>query len=88
MKVLVATFRTFLALAVCAAIGVGGVTLAHHTGKGQVKVTQLSQRDIVEKLDGKDASATVVVMRRPLSARPSTPVRAGSSSKNTGQWKT
>ena len=32
---------------------------AQHTGKGQVKVTQLSQRDIIEKLDGKDASATV-----------------------------
>ncbi len=52
--------RTFLALAVCAAIGVGGVTLAQHTAKGQVKVTQLSQRDIIEKLDGKAASATVV----------------------------
>jgi hypothetical protein len=26
-----------------------------HTGKGQVKVTQLSQRDIIEKLDGKAA---------------------------------
>jgi quercetin dioxygenase-like cupin family protein len=61
MKVFVVTFRTFLALAVCAASGVGGVTLAHHTaGKDHVKVTQLSQRDIVEKLDGKDASATMV----------------------------
>jgi len=60
MKVLVVTFRTFLALAVCTAIGVGGVTLAHHIGEGHVKVTQLSQRNIVEKLDGKDASATVV----------------------------
>jgi quercetin dioxygenase-like cupin family protein len=48
-----------LALAVCAAVCVGGMTLAQHAGKGQVKVTQLSQRDIVEKLDGKDASATV-----------------------------
>jgi quercetin dioxygenase-like cupin family protein len=47
------------ALAVCAAIGVGGVTLAHQAGKDQVKVTQLSQREIVEKLDGKDAGATV-----------------------------
>ena len=60
MKVTVTTFRTFLALAVCAAIGVGGATLAHHTGKGDVKATQLSQRDIVEKLDGKAASVTVV----------------------------
>ncbi len=36
------------------------MTLAQHTGKGEVKVTQLSQRDIIEKLDGKDASATVL----------------------------
>ena len=60
MKGFVVIHRMFLALAVCAIIGVGGATLAHHTGQGHVKVTQLSQRDIVEKLDGKDASATVV----------------------------
>jgi quercetin dioxygenase-like cupin family protein len=30
------------------------------TGKGQVKVTQLSQRHIIEKLDGKESSATVL----------------------------
>ena len=60
MKIFVVMHRTFLAFAVCAAIGVGGMTLAHHTGKDQVKVTQLSQRDIIEKLDGKDASATVL----------------------------
>jgi quercetin dioxygenase-like cupin family protein len=59
MKIFVVMHRTFLALAACAAIGVGGVTLAHHAGKDQVKVTHLSQRDIIEKLDGKNASATV-----------------------------
>jgi hypothetical protein len=32
---------------------------AYHTGTGDVKVTQLSQREIIEKLDGKDSSATV-----------------------------
>ena len=53
------TSRRTLALAVCAAVCVVGMTLAQHAGKGQVKVTQLSQRDIVEKLDGKNASATV-----------------------------
>ena len=50
--------RTLLTLA--AGIGVGvAVTFAadHHKA---VKVTQLSQRDIVEKLDGKAASATAV----------------------------
>jgi quercetin dioxygenase-like cupin family protein len=60
MKTFVVMHRTFLALGVCAAIGVGGMTSAHHTGTGHVKVTELSQRDIIEKLDGKDASATVV----------------------------
>jgi quercetin dioxygenase-like cupin family protein len=52
-------YRILLALAVCAVIGVGGITLAQHTGKGHVKVNQLSQRDIIETLNGKDARATV-----------------------------
>ena len=60
MKTFVAVHRTFLALAVCAAIGIGGVSVAQDGGKGQVEVTQLSQRDIIEKLDGKVASATVL----------------------------
>jgi quercetin dioxygenase-like cupin family protein len=60
MKIFVVRHRTFHALAVCVAIGVGGMTLAQHTGKDPVKVTELSQRDIIEKLDGKDAGATVV----------------------------
>jgi quercetin dioxygenase-like cupin family protein len=60
MKILVVMQRSFLALAVCAAIGIGGMTLAHHAGKDEVKVTHLSQREIIEKLDGKDASATVL----------------------------
>ena len=59
MKICVVMHRTFLALAVCATIGVGGVTPAHHIGPGNVKVTKLSQRDIIEKLDGKHATATV-----------------------------
>ena len=48
--------RTFLALAVCA-VGVGGMALARRDEKGGAKVTQLSRRDIVEKLDGKDGRA-------------------------------
>ena len=62
MKSFVINHRMLLALAVCVAIGVGGTTLAQHTGKGQVKSEQLSQRDIIEKLDGKDASATVRIV--------------------------
>ncbi len=63
MKSFVITHRKFLMLAVLAAIGAGGSALAQHAqhaGKDQVKVTQLSQRDIIEKLDGKAASATVL----------------------------
>src|SRR3954462_634657 len=51
--------RMLLMLAACAVVGVGGMTLARHDEKGGVKVTRLSQRDVVEKLDGKDAKATV-----------------------------
>ena len=55
--------RSLLAI-VFGTLAVGGMTLAHHDGHGKkdenVKVTQLSQRDIIEKLDGKAASATVV----------------------------
>jgi quercetin dioxygenase-like cupin family protein len=60
MKTFVVKHRTLLAIAVFAAIGVGGLTLAQHSGTGHVKVTQLSQRDILEKLDGKSARATTV----------------------------
>src|SRR6516225_139218 len=63
MKTIVAKSRTCLLLTVLTALGVGGAILAQHvqhTGEGEVKVTQLSQRDIIEKLDGKAASATVV----------------------------
>ena len=51
--------RTFLALAVCAAVGIGGMALARPDEKDTAKVTDLSRRDIVEKLDGKDARVTV-----------------------------
>ena len=52
--------RKFLALAAIGVIGVGGMALARHDETGGAKVTRLSRRDIIEKLDGKDASATVV----------------------------
>lgn len=52
--------RTILALAVLGAVGLGGMALAHHAEKSEVKVTELSQRDIIEKLDGKEAGVTVV----------------------------
>src|SRR5579884_3311247 len=63
MKTIVAMSRTCLLLAVLTALGIGGAILAQHvqhTGKGQVKVTPLSQRHIIENLDGKESSATVL----------------------------
>ena len=50
--------REMLALAVGVGLGVGGMAaVQQHKG---VKVTPLAARDIVEKLDGKAAKATVV----------------------------
>jgi quercetin dioxygenase-like cupin family protein len=63
MKTMLAMSRTYLVLTVLTALGVGGATLAQHvqhSSKGQVKVTQLSQRHIIEKLNGKESSATVL----------------------------
>ena len=51
--------RTFLASAVCAAVGIGGMAPARHDEKDTPKVTDLSRRDVVEKLVGKDARVTV-----------------------------
>ncbi len=48
--------RTVLALAVAA----GGAALAGHDDKGGVRRKVVSVRDIAEKLDGKEARATVV----------------------------
>src|SRR5262252_692954 len=51
--------RTLLTLAAGIGVGVAVTFAADHDHKA-VKVTQLSQRDIIEKLDGKAASETVV----------------------------
>jgi quercetin dioxygenase-like cupin family protein len=63
MKTYVAMRRTCLVLSAFTALAVGGATLAQHVqhaGEDQVKVVQLSQRPIIEKLDGEDFSATVL----------------------------
>ena len=52
--------RTLLTLAAGIGVGVAVSFAADHDLHKAVKVTQLSQRDIIEKLDGKAASATVV----------------------------
>src|SRR5262245_216344 len=52
--------RTLLTLAAGIGVGVAVTFAADPDPHKAVKVTQLSQRDIIEKLDGKAASATVV----------------------------
>jgi quercetin dioxygenase-like cupin family protein len=52
--------RTLLTLAAGIGVGVAVTFAADHDHHNAVKVTQLSQQDIIEKLDGKAASATVL----------------------------
>src|ERR1700739_3178208 len=52
--------RPLLTLAAGIGVGVAVTFAADHAPHKAVKVTQLSQRDIIEKLDGEAASATVV----------------------------
>src|SRR5262249_46625380 len=51
--------RTLLLLAVGVGIGVGGMAFAHADQNGE-SVRVISEQDIKEKLDGKDAAATFV----------------------------
>jgi quercetin dioxygenase-like cupin family protein len=51
--------RTLLTLAAGVGVGVAVTFAALHDHHEAVKVTQLSRRDIIEKLGGKAASATV-----------------------------
>src|SRR5690349_4809963 len=52
--------RNLLTLAAGISAAVAVVLAADHQHRKDVKVTQLSQRDIIEQLDGKAASATVL----------------------------
>jgi quercetin dioxygenase-like cupin family protein len=62
MKMFDVRYLAISGLAVCFTIGLGATTMAQRSGSGEVKVTQLSQREIIEKLDGKDARTTVEVV--------------------------
>src|SRR5262245_1021677 len=57
--------RTLLAI-IMSALAAGGMTLAQHGGHGKdgVQVKLLSQKDIIEKLDGKKAKATLLEVTR------------------------
>jgi quercetin dioxygenase-like cupin family protein len=50
--------RILLAAAVGAALGAGGLALAQQGYQGPETVRTLSERDVIEKLDGKEARVT------------------------------
>ena len=51
--------RILLAAAAGTAIGAGGLALAQHGYRGPEKVRTLSERDVIETLDGKKARVTM-----------------------------
>jgi quercetin dioxygenase-like cupin family protein len=57
--------RILLAAAVGAAIGAGGLSLASQGDHGQQTVTKLSERDVIETLNGKEARVTMVEVALP-----------------------
>src|SRR3954466_3964305 len=69
--------RTLLTLAAGIGAGVAVTFAADHDHHKAVKVTQLSRRDIIEKLDGKDASATVLEVTFEPGQQDSAPLPAG-----------
>ena len=73
--------RILLAAAVGAALGAGGLSLASHGDHGQGTVTKLSERDVIETLNGKEARVTTVeVTLRAGSRRPAAPPSRARSS--------
>src|SRR5947208_11932417 len=52
--------RFVLTITLGVALGAGGASLAMHEAQGHGKVTKLSERDVTEKLDGKEARVTTV----------------------------
>lgn len=52
--------RILLAAALGVAVGAGGLSLANHDDHGRQTVTKLSERDVKETLNGKEARVTMV----------------------------
>ena len=63
-------FRALFLLVAGISVGAGGMSLAHHDehSKGGDYVKVLSQRDIIEKVDGNKAKATTVEVIAPSRA--------------------
>ena len=54
--------RAITGLSFCISVWIGAMAIAQTGGGGEVQVSRLSQQQIMEKLDGKDANATVEVV--------------------------
>jgi quercetin dioxygenase-like cupin family protein len=52
--------RRFLILAMGVVLGIGGLTMANHGGPAKGPAKLISEKDIAEKVDGKDSKATTV----------------------------
>ena len=52
--------RILIALGLAIGIGAVGLAFGGHEGHGKVKVKTITERDVVEKLDGKDTRATTL----------------------------
>ena len=52
--------RTILTLAIGVMLGVAGWTLAYHDGPARGPAKVISEKEIVEKIDGKESKATTV----------------------------
>lgn len=52
--------RTILALTVGVLLGIGGWTMAHHDGPARGPARVISEKDITEKIDGKESKAATV----------------------------
>jgi quercetin dioxygenase-like cupin family protein len=62
MKPFNVSHRIIAGIVVSCAVGGGVIAMAQHSGSSAVTVTVLSQREIIEQLDGKDAKATMEVV--------------------------
>jgi quercetin dioxygenase-like cupin family protein len=52
--------RTILTLAISVMLGIAGWTLAYHDGPKRGPAKVISEKEIVEKIDGKESKATTV----------------------------
>jgi quercetin dioxygenase-like cupin family protein len=55
-----ANMRVFLTLTIAALVGICGLTMADHDGPAKGRAKVISEKNIAEKIDGKDSKVTTV----------------------------